>query len=131
MSVTFSIGSRVAADPGCPDTFLNLANRNAADLLAWLGLPSAELYGSLPGRELAALCRRRLWPEKRNVDAERAEERIGRSVFLGLEVEAQRADSCEAAQDALLAPTTRSVSPPETPTRSLPASAAPMPGAGP
>ncbi len=83
MSVTFSLGFRVAADLDRPETFLNLANRNAADLLAWLGLPSEELCGSLPGRELAALCRRRLWPEVRNVDAEVPEERIGRSVFLG------------------------------------------------
>ncbi len=32
MSVTFSIGSRVAADLDRPETFLNLANRNAAAL---------------------------------------------------------------------------------------------------
>jgi hypothetical protein len=83
MSVTFSIGLRVAAHLDRPDRFLNLANRNAADLLAWLGLPSEDLCGSLPARDLAARCRRRLWPETRNVDAGLPEERIGRSVFLG------------------------------------------------
>lgn len=64
MSVTFSIGVRVTDD----EPSLNLANRNAADLLAWLGLPTDDLFGQMPARELAARCRRRLWPEPRNFD---------------------------------------------------------------
>ena len=38
---------------------LNLNDRNAAGLLARLGLP-AELYGSIRARDVAARCRRRL-----------------------------------------------------------------------
>ena len=68
MSVTFSIGERLSTD--LEDSWINLANQNAADLLAWLGFPSDDLYGQIPARELAALCRRRLWPEARNADPE-------------------------------------------------------------
>src|SRR5262249_40429784 len=68
MSVTFSIEERVSMD--LEDSWINLANQNAADLLAWLGLPADELFGQIPARELAALCRRRLWPEARNADPE-------------------------------------------------------------
>jgi hypothetical protein len=49
--------------------WINLSNQNAADFLAWLGLPTRDLVGELPGRELAALCRRRLWPEPGNLCA--------------------------------------------------------------
>ena len=59
MSVTFSIGERASFDL---DRAMNLSNRNAADLLAWLGLATDDLYGQMPARELAARCRRRLWP---------------------------------------------------------------------
>lgn len=48
---------------------LHLSNRNAYDLAAWLGVPEDErLCGDLPAKELAARCRRRLWPEARNLD---------------------------------------------------------------
>ena len=68
MSVTFSIGDRVSTD--LADEWINLSNQNAADLLAWLGIASEYLVGDMPARELAALCRRRLWPEPRNIDPE-------------------------------------------------------------
>ena len=68
MSVTFSIGSRSSTD--LDDQWINLNNRNAADLLLWLGLPSEDLVGQMPAPELAVRCRRRLWPEPRNVDPE-------------------------------------------------------------
>jgi hypothetical protein len=64
MSVTFFVPSaRHLGD-------LNLANRNAYDLLRWLEILGADddLYGELPARELAARCRRRLWDEPRNHD---------------------------------------------------------------
>lgn len=47
---------------------INLNNRNACDLLAWLDLPTEE-YGSLPAREMAARCKRRTWDVARNLDA--------------------------------------------------------------
>lgn len=75
MSVTFSIGNRVSTDG---DAWINLANQNAADLLVWLGLPVDDLYGQISARELAVLCRRRLWLEPRNVDPEVADEVCGR-----------------------------------------------------
>jgi hypothetical protein len=83
MSVTFCIGPRVAADLERPERWMNLSNRNAAALLAWLSLPTDELYGSMPARELAARCRRRLWDEARNIDPERPEERAARCLFFG------------------------------------------------
>ena len=61
MSVTFWTGDESAAG-------LNLSNANAADLLAWLGYERDELAGELAGSDLAARCRRRLWPEARNID---------------------------------------------------------------
>ena len=83
MSVTFSIGSRVTCDLQHPDRWLNLSNGNAAGLLVWLGLPTDDLYGSIPARELAARCRRRLWAEARNVDPRLPDEHAGRCHFLG------------------------------------------------
>ena len=80
MSVTFSIGERASFDL---DGAMNLSNRNAADLLAWLGLPTEDLYGQMPARELAARCRRRLWPEARNLDPGLADEQEGRCFVFG------------------------------------------------
>lgn len=49
--------------------FLNLANVNARTFGEWLGLELGEcLVGEAPAREVAALCRRRLWPERREKD---------------------------------------------------------------
>jgi hypothetical protein len=47
---------------------LALRRVDALDLLEWLGVDRPE-FGRIPARELAALCRRRLWPIARNVDA--------------------------------------------------------------
>ena len=88
MSVTFSNRS-VDVDFDDADTYLNLANSNAGDLLRWLGLPAYAQYGDLIGDlaavELAARCRRRLWPEPRNLDPARPSvdlEQPGRAHFL-------------------------------------------------
>lgn len=81
MSVTFTPSNpdgRALLDCTCDDlscvactSSLNLANGNAADLLRWLGLPAtSELYGEITASDLAARCRRRLWPETRNEDPE-------------------------------------------------------------
>lgn len=67
MSVTFSIAGTHRRDEE-DHLSLNLNNRNAADLLAWLGLPAIDLWGEVPATDLAARCRRRLWPEPRNHD---------------------------------------------------------------
>lgn len=50
---------------------LNMNNRNAADLIAWLGIEGSLtlcMHGSIGAGELAAKCRRRLWPEEFNND---------------------------------------------------------------
>lgn len=63
---------------------LNLSNVNAADLMRWLGY-EPDCCGSLEARELAARCRRRLWPEARNFDAALAGEvqrAPGRATFI-------------------------------------------------
>lgn len=46
---------------------LRLPRSDALDLLAWLGLDRPE-FGAVPASDLAARCRRRLWPMPRNVD---------------------------------------------------------------
>jgi hypothetical protein len=50
---------------------MNLSNVNAVDLLLWLGYRRHEMDTNgirLRAGDLAARCRRRLWPEARNVD---------------------------------------------------------------
>ncbi len=53
------------------------------DVLLWLGIPVGYLVGELPSRELAALCRRRLWPEARNIDPAVPDEVYGRFYSFG------------------------------------------------
>jgi hypothetical protein len=68
MSVTFHIDG-IAIDYEDPRTFVNVSNRTALDLLAWLAYPvGPHLAGVLDSRDLAARCRRRLWNEPRNLD---------------------------------------------------------------
>lgn len=79
MSITFKVeGER--ADWDRPETFLNVNNVNGCDLLRWLGL-SADPYGEVSAADLAARCRRRLWPEARNADGGRPAEEHGRIVM--------------------------------------------------
>lgn len=49
------------------DNEINLSNGNACNLLGWIGVTPAD-EGTVPARELVALCRRRLWDEARNHD---------------------------------------------------------------
>jgi len=75
MSVTFMMeGYRCDCEnpfecASCSKLTMNLCNENAGDLLDWLGITSglweAEPFNAVT---LAALCRRRLWPEPRNQD---------------------------------------------------------------
>lgn len=51
---------------------LSLPRAEGLDLLEWLGLGRPE-FGALSGRKLAPLCRRRLWPMPRNLDAARGD----------------------------------------------------------
>lgn len=69
MSVTFWVTGE-ETDPERRETFVNVANDNAADLLRWLGIPfdAGDLWGEAKASELAALCRRRLWNEPINQD---------------------------------------------------------------
>ena len=46
---------------------VNMANGNALDFLAWVGLP-VDYCGSVKGSDLAPVLRRRLWDESRNHD---------------------------------------------------------------
>jgi hypothetical protein len=50
---------------------LELSHDDGLDLLEWLGLPRAE-FGAVEVSVLLPLCRRRLWPEARNVDPSRS-----------------------------------------------------------
>jgi hypothetical protein len=63
MSITFFIAGQDS------DETLNLSNANAWALLEWIGI-APDHGGSVPARELAALTRRRLWPEMRERDDE-------------------------------------------------------------
>jgi len=45
--------------------FLEVSRVDGLDLLEWLGLGRAE-FGAIEASTLAPLCRRRLWPERRN-----------------------------------------------------------------
>lgn len=51
----------------CTDVSIAVSNVNAMELCRWWGIP-AELMGEVLARDLAAACRRRLWPEERNED---------------------------------------------------------------
>jgi hypothetical protein len=51
----------------CTDTEVNMANMNAAEWMRWVGITS-ESCGEIPAKDLAVLCRRRLWDEARNHD---------------------------------------------------------------
>lgn len=68
MSVTFQIeGERADLETGA--NYVNLADDNAVEVLRWLGLDvNGWRYGNIPSADLAARCRRRLWPETRNED---------------------------------------------------------------
>ncbi len=61
---------------------LNLSNVNACDLLRWLGY-SPEPSGELAARDLAARCRRRLWPDAWNDDPAIPAHAEGRFVTVG------------------------------------------------
>jgi hypothetical protein len=50
--------------------FLELPRDEGLALLDWLGLGRPE-FGALDARELLPLCRRRLWPEQRNLGSPR------------------------------------------------------------
>ena len=51
-------------------SILELPHEDGLDLLEWLGLGRAE-FGAVEVNVLLPLCRRRLWPEPRNVDPPR------------------------------------------------------------
>jgi hypothetical protein len=67
-TVTFIVGGDPTYAPDRPGTFLALHARDALDLLEWLGL-ERERFGARNAWDVAARCRRRLWPERRNYDA--------------------------------------------------------------
>jgi len=77
MSVTFSIGHRVAFDLDHLERSLNLNNpqrRRPPRLARHCDGRSLRQH---PARELAAHCRRRLWAEARNLDPKLPDEHVG------------------------------------------------------
>lgn len=50
-----------------PDTFVQLSEQNAYDLLQWLSYDASD-FGYMDPAELRARCIRRLWPMPRNYD---------------------------------------------------------------
>lgn len=50
-----------------PETYVQLREEDSADLLRWLWLDATD-FGFLEAADLAARCRRRLWPIARNFD---------------------------------------------------------------
>jgi hypothetical protein len=67
--ITFRVAGDVDAAPDDETTILTLSRSDALDLVAWVGLPRDD-WGALDSTDLAARCRRRLWPEERNFDRE-------------------------------------------------------------
>jgi len=65
MSITFHIAGEPWDEAG--ERELNVSNCNGYALLEWLGI-TPDYCGSIKATDLAARCRRRLWPESRNVD---------------------------------------------------------------
>lgn len=77
MSITFSIDSD---SHGYMDLQLN--NRNAHDLLAWLGY-RRDWCGELEPGDLIARCMRRTWDVERNHDKALPDEAEGNAVIVG------------------------------------------------
>ncbi len=61
-------GMRFVRDGALGGTLVEMPREDALDLLEWLGLERPE-FGAIEARALAPLCRRRLWPMPRNLDA--------------------------------------------------------------
>jgi hypothetical protein len=66
-SIVFMIAGDLEYALDKPETFIQLSERDALDLFAWLGLEQTD-FGVLEASDLAARCRRRSWPMPRNVD---------------------------------------------------------------
>ena len=65
--IRFMIAGDVEYSEDRPDTFVQLSEPNAEDLLKWLGLEPSN-FGFIEANDLSARCRRRLWPMPRNID---------------------------------------------------------------
>ena len=76
--IRFMIAGDLDYSEARPETFVQMTELNCLDLLKWLWLP-AEDWGYVPAVELAARCRRRMWPLPRNFDPAReaSEKRVG------------------------------------------------------
>lgn len=62
-SLRFAPASGVSA----PIAILDMPRQEGLDLLDWLGLGRPD-FGAIPARNLAPLCRRRLWDVARNAN---------------------------------------------------------------
>lgn len=65
--IRFMIAGDIEYSENRPDTFVQLNEPNANDLLKWLWLEPSD-FGFIEAVDLAARCRRRLWPIPRNFD---------------------------------------------------------------
>jgi hypothetical protein len=80
--IRFMIAGDLEYSEKRPETFVELDEENSNDLLHWLGM-EPDNFGCVEASDLAARCRRRLWPMARNVDPEIAphSERSGGSAI--------------------------------------------------
>lgn len=79
-TITFVIAGDTEYAESDPSSYMLLSERDARDLLKWLGEPG-DVWGVIQSKEMAARCRRRLWPEARNHDpALVGQERVVRGV---------------------------------------------------
>jgi hypothetical protein len=86
-------------------TFLEVDRRDGLDLLEWLGLGRPE-FGAIEATTLRPLCRRRLWPEPRNLKPFITSPRPGyarmRETATLIRLASQVASALEHAPDALV-----------------------------
>lgn len=66
--IRFMVAGDLDYSENRPETFIQLAEADSNDLLKWLWLPASD-FGYVAASDLAARCRRRLWPLPRNYDA--------------------------------------------------------------
>jgi hypothetical protein len=84
--ICFMIAGDLEYNTSRPETFVQLGEDDCNDLLKWLGLEPSD-FGCVGASDLAARCRRRLWPMARNNDPglpERSERCGGGAVRLML-----------------------------------------------
>lgn len=65
--IRFMIAGDLEYSEDRPNTFVQLSEADSNDLLKWLWLEPSD-FGYMEATDLAARCRRRMWPIARNFD---------------------------------------------------------------